>query len=145
MADSGVQREVEDWIRREWMPRTFGKSFSCRQVSLTSGGAFMFDAVSVDGKVVANISTSGSRTARGRFASGKIYKVRSDIYFLLLSTADRKLVLLTEQDMNEWWLEERKKGRVPECIEFWHVRIPDDLNQRLEDSRGNASDEVSPE
>jgi len=37
-----------------------------------SGGVFDFDAVSDDGKIVASISTSGSKTATGKYAVGKM-------------------------------------------------------------------------
>ena len=144
MADTSTQLIVEDWVRRVWMPERYGQRFSRERISLTSGGVFDFDAVSADGNIVANISTSGSKTASGKHAVGKMLKVRSDIYFLLLAAAERELVLLTELDMYEQWLKEAEKGRVPECIEFVHVKIPSELNLRLQSSRRKASREVSP-
>jgi len=145
MASTVIQGEVETWIRERWLRERFGQEFTKRNVPLTSGGEFEFDAVSDDGKTVANISTSGPKTAGRNPGSGKINKVRSDIYFLLLSTADRKLMLLTEGEMCEWWLRERDKGRVPVCIEFRHVDIPEGLNEELEASRRKASCEVTPQ
>lgn len=59
MADTRVQLEVEDWVRREWMPGKFGQSFYRERVGLSSGGVCDFDAVSSDKNVVAAISTSG--------------------------------------------------------------------------------------
>lgn len=88
MADTRVQLEVEDWVRREWMPRQFGQRFSRERVSLSPGGVFDFDAVGEDGRVVATISTSGAKTSGGKNAVGKMLKVRSDIYFLLLAKAE---------------------------------------------------------
>lgn len=144
MANTEAQRKVEAWIREEWLELRFGCEFKKKKVRLEPGGEFEFDAVSDDGRIVANISTSGSKTARGKPGIGKVNKVRSDIYFLLLSTADRTLMLLTEPDMYELWLREKDKGRVPVRVEFRHVRIPGDLNQRLKDARGEASREVQP-
>ena len=145
MADTRVQVMVEDWVRREWMPERNGQRFSRERVGLSSGGVFDFDAVSADGTIVANISTSGSKTATGKHAVGKMLKVRSDIYFLLLARADRKLVLLTERDMYERWLSEVDSGRVPNSIEFVHVEIPEDLDLKLRASRRTASREVTPD
>ena len=136
MADTRTQVRVEDWVQREWMPERYGQRFSRERVALTSGGVFDFDAVSADGTMVANISTSGSKTASG--------KVRSDIYFLLLARAQRTLVLLTERDMYERWLAEVESGRVPDSIEFVHVDIPHDLDRKLQASRQAASREVTP-
>lgn len=145
MANTKTQLAVEKWIREAWLRERFGRDFEKGKCPLTSGGEFEFDAVSADGRIVANISTSASKTAGGKPGIGKINKVRSDIYFLLLSTADRKLMLLTESDMYAWWLRERDQGRVPVCIEFRHVEIPEDMNEELQDSRRKASGEVTPQ
>ena len=99
MADTSVQVMVEGWVRREWLPHRYGQPFSRGRVDLSSGGVFEFDAVSADGTIIANISTSGLKTATGNYGSGKVQKVRSDIFFLLLAKAARKVVLLTEPDM----------------------------------------------
>jgi hypothetical protein len=62
MADTRIQIEVEDWVRRNWMPTHFGVSFSRERLLVQSGGVFDFDAVSEDHSIVATISTSGSKT-----------------------------------------------------------------------------------
>ena len=144
MANTRVQVRVEDWVRREWMPGPYGQRFSRERVNLSSGGVFDFDAVSADGTIVANISTSGSKTASGNPAVGKVLKVRSDIFFLLLAEGDRKLMLLAEPDMYEKWLSEVESGRVPDSIEFVHVEIPHNLDLELKSSRARASREVTP-
>ncbi len=123
----------------------YGQRFSRERIPLTSGGVFDFDAVSADHKTVAVISTSGSKTASGNPGVGKMNKIRSDIYFLLLASAERKLVLLTEQDMYARWVKEVENGRVPSSIEFVRVEIPTDLDLKLRASRQEASREVTPE
>lgn len=144
MADTRAQLEVEDWVRKNWMPVEFGQQFHRERVPLISGGVFDFDAVSADGTIVASISTSGATTSSGKRAVGKLLKIRSDMLFLLLAEAQRRLVVLTERDMYDLCLSEAKAGRVPEEIEFAHVSIPEGLEGRLKDSRKRASSEVSP-
>jgi len=144
MADTRIQLEVEDWVRREWMPEKFRCQFFRERVSLSSGGVFDFDAVSEDGKIVATISTSGARTSSGKNAVGKMLKVRSDIYFLLLASTERRLAVLTELDMFEQWQKEIAGGRVPASIEFVYVELPVELDNRLKGARNKASVEVSP-
>ena len=122
----------------------YNRRFTSKGEALQSGGLFNFDAVSDDGSIVANISTSGTRTGTGKNAAGNIHKVRSDIFFLLLAKADRKLMLLTEKEMYERWLKECENGRVPDSIEFVHVKIPQELNARLRASKKSASREVTP-
>jgi len=126
------------------MPQRFDQQFVRERVRLSSGGVCDFDAVSADRKIVAAISTSGALTASGKHAVGKMLKIRSDMYFLLLATADRRLVVLTERDMYERCLKEAEGGRVPSSIEFLLAEIPGSLETKLRLSRGTASDEVSP-
>ncbi len=131
------------------MPQKFGQSFSAKKLELSSGGAFEFDAVSADGRVVANISTSAARTASGRAGVGKFMKIRSDMYFLLLVDVDRldvdrRIIVLTQEDMYHRCLDEVSRGRVDSSIEFVHAEISAELQDKLRKSRGVASHEVSP-
>lgn len=144
MADTRVQREVEDWIRREWMPAQFGQAFHRDRIALSPGGVFEFDAVSQDRQVIASISTSGAVTASGKNAVGKQTKIRADMYFLLLGVTARRIVVLTEKDMFEWCENERQAGRVPHSIEVRLADIPQALRRELQASRAVASREVTP-
>jgi hypothetical protein len=144
MADTRVQSEVEDWVRREWMATTLGQRFSKERVKLRSGGVFEFDAVSNDFQVIATISTSSGNTSSGKRGVGKFMKIRSDMYFLLLAPAGRRLVILTEPDMHQACCAEKDSGRVPEEIEFILAEIPPDLRHRLEAAKRVASEEVRP-
>ena len=145
MADTRVQLEIEDWVRKNWMPKEYGIQFQRERVSLTSGGVFDFDAVSTDLTIAATISTSGATTASGKSAVGKLLKIRSDMLFLLLAKVNRRLVVLTESDMYARCLKEREGGRVPPEIEFVCADIPSDLRQRLLKARAISSKEVSPQ
>ena len=84
MADSRVQLETEDWVRREWLPRQFNQSFRRERLRLAPGGVFDFDAVSADDQIVANISTSSGITFGGHNPSAKVQKLRADMLFLLM-------------------------------------------------------------
>ena len=145
MSDTRVQLAVEAWICANWMPEKFGQKFHKRRIGLTSGGLFEFDAVSEDGKIVAVISTSGAKTASGGSATGKIHKIRSDMFFLLLAEAEQRVVVLTEQDMFQRWQQEKTGGRVPPEIELYLAKIPDEQRERLRSARKKAAREVSPD
>ena len=145
MADTRAHELAEQWIAGEWLPKRFGQSFSEAHLPLSPGGVFTFDAVSEDRRIVANISTSAEKTARGKHGTAKVQKIRSDIYFLLLSTAKTKLIVLSEPDMYAWWHEEAVRGRVPAEIGFLHAVLPDELNVILQASRRRASREVTPD
>jgi hypothetical protein len=99
VADTRVQREVESWIRQNWLPREYGQAFHSRELRLTAGGVFDFDAVSEDGKIAVTISTGGTQTASGKRASGKLQKIRADALFLMMAEVARRVLLFTEADM----------------------------------------------
>ncbi len=143
MADTRIQLEVEDWVRRNWMPTHFGVKFSRERLLLRSGGLFDFDAVSEDRSIVATISTSGSKTAGGKNAVGKILKLRSDMLFLMMVEAKRRVIVLTEKDMYDQCEKEFAGGRVPREIEFLCALIPEELRTRLVGARLRASGESS--
>jgi len=117
LADSRIQLEVEDWVRRNWMPTQYGTKFSRERLRLRSGGLFDFDAVSEDHSIVATISTSGAKTLPGKNASGKVQKLRADMLFLTQVEAKRRIIVLTEQDMCTLCEKEFAAGRVPREIE----------------------------
>jgi hypothetical protein len=110
---------------------------------LRSGGVFDFDAVSEDRSIVATISTSGAKTSTGKYAVGKILKLRSDMLFLTLVEAKRRIIVLTERDMCDQCDKEFTAGRVPREIEFVCAEIPHDLRARLVEGREKASGESS--
>lgn len=144
MADTRVQLEVEDWVRREWMPRQFNERFSRERVRLAPGGMFEFDALNSDFSVIATISTSCARTAAGKRAVGKLMKLRADMYFLLLADVKRRYLIFTDQTMFTQCEKERASGRVPASIEFFHAPLPPELAGRLAASQRVASEEVRP-
>lgn len=144
MAETRCQLECEDWVRLNWLPNRFGQAFHRERLRLTSGGVFDFAAVSADLTVAITISTSGATTAGGKSAVGKMMKLRSDMYFLLLADRPQSFVVLTEYDMYERCLKEKEAGRVPAQIEFLHVELPPELNEKLREARRRASVEVSP-
>jgi hypothetical protein len=143
MADTRIQLAVEDWVRRNWLAAHFDTKFSRERMPLRSGGVFDFDAVSDDHSIVATISTGGSRTAAGKYAVGKMLKLRSDMLFLTMVEAKRRVVVLTEADMYKQCQKEVEGGRVPPEIEFVCAEIPEPLRVRLVAARAVASDEVS--
>jgi hypothetical protein len=145
MADTRVQLLAENWIRNTWLPEQYQQSFSPQRLTLTAGGHFVFDAVSTDGTIVVNISTSSAKTAGGRRGAGKLHKLRADMLFLLMANTQQRLIVLTEADMFELCQNEKKNGRVPREVEFLHAEIPGELAKFLREARERASYEVTPQ
>ncbi len=145
MADTRVQTEVERWVRERWLPDEYGVEFHRTSVLLSCGGTHSFAAVSEDGRIAASISTSSAITPNGKRGAGKLLKIRSDMYFLLLAEQlDKRLIVFTEPDMYELLEQERSYGRIPPSIEFRRVILPVNLAERLGKARRVASQEVTP-
>lgn len=146
MADTRVQVEVEDWVRRQWLPSQLNQQFFRERVQLSSGGMFDYDAVSADKRTIVSISTSGSITSSGKHAVGKLQKIRADMFFMLLTpNVDRKIMVFTEKDMCERCNAEVVAGRAPKEIEFMYAEIPNALQAKLVESRDKAAREVKPQ
>lgn len=143
MADTRVQIEVEDWVRRNWLSRKYGQEFHRERVALEWGGVFDFDAVTSDQSIIAAISTSAGKTASGRLAVGQLMKMRSDVLFLLHAKTQRRVMVFTEPDMFQVAQQEREAGRLPDSVEFTRAEIPLELEIRLREARKKASEEVT--
>ena len=126
------------------MPKEFGQRFHRERVKLSSGGEFDFDGVSSDETIIAAISTSSGKTSSGKLAVGKLMKIRSDMLFLTMALAARRLVVLTDKTMLDVCLKERANGRIPKEIEFFHVTLPVELQRLLVAAQRDAADEVTP-
>jgi hypothetical protein len=143
MANSRFRHEVEAWIREEFLCEEFGQPFKKKQLRLTPGGKFEFDAASQDGRIAVNISTASARTRRsGKLAHGSINKVRGDILFLTLAETLHKILVLTEPDMHRFWVNETKAGRVPKEVRFMLVELPETMRSALDVEKRLASEEI---
>ena len=144
MADTRTQRTAEQWIRDTWLPGVLQQTFRKQRVRLTPGGEFEFDAVSRDRRVIVTVSTSRHHTSSGGRGAGKLNKIRSDILFLTLAKARRRIVVLTESDMFRTCQSQKTAGRLPSSVEFLLAKIPVGLASRLRRARRRSAREVSP-
>src|SRR4051794_25144215 len=92
--------QVEEHVRSVLGER-YGLDFTKERLPLTPGGTHEFDAVSSDRKIVASIKTSSGLTSGGRIPSGKINSATSEVYFLTLVDAPRRLLVLTTPSFHE--------------------------------------------
>ena len=145
MADTRAQKNAETWLLQRALPEFFGTTFSGRKVMLAWGGKFEFDAVSADGSIVANISTSSARTAANKLGTAKIQKIKCDtLYLLHARDAQKRVLVFTEADMLQHFEKEVRNGRFPKGVKLLHLALPDSLQREVERARKIASDETSP-
>ncbi len=144
MANSTAQLVAESWVRDVWLTKKYGQPFWKKRLRLIAGGEFEFDAVSDDNSTIVNISTSNAITAGQKYPAGKVQKLRSDIFFMMMATGKRKLLVLTEQDMFELCQKEKRNGRIPAEIDFVYAELPKAITTLLIKAKTMASKEVSP-
>lgn len=145
MADTSIQKIVETWVRDHFLAKKYGCQFAERHLSLSWGGKFKFDAVSEDGQIVANISSSPGKTNKGRSASGKIHKIKSDTLYLTNAIGPTTRVqVFTEKSMAERFTKEAKNGRYPGDVVLLTVELPTSIQEQVTKVRKIAVDEVTP-
>lgn len=145
MADSGVMREVESWVRDKWLTDHFAGThrFMPQRVRLDAGGCFDFDAVSDDRSVAVCVCTSAGVTSGGKKGTSHLHKIRSDILFLTMAQdVKHRLVVLTDRLMWDLCSEEVGKGRLPRNVEILLAEPPADLQARLTQARRVAAAEM---
>lgn len=146
MANTSAQHLAEAWVIETVLPSHFpGIAFAGRKLKLKWGGFFAFDAVSQDGTIVVAISTSSARTAKGKAATAKFQKLKTDsLYLLHVESARRRLMVFTEQSMLEYFKKEVSSGRFPPEIELVHIELPIEILAKVLAARDIASKETSP-
>ena len=146
MADSTIAtKEVENWIRGEYLAKKYNQAFSKRKLGVQSGGEFECDAVSEDGKIVCFISTSSSKTAGDKPGAGKLAKIRADAFWAgsLSEKPQEILFAFTDKSMVELVKQEKENGRFPKHIKTLLVKLPADLAAKLAEMKKKAAEEVS--
>ena len=129
MSDSTIAtKEVEIWIKNEFLPKKYQQAFAKRKLGVQSGGEFECDAVSEDGKIVCFISTSSSKTD-----TGVIAKIRDNAFWAgSLSEKPQEIVFaFTDKSMVELIKQEKENGRFPKHIKTLLVKLPADLEKKL--------------
>ena len=146
MANTLNLRKIDDWINDEQLPKLWpGKKFKSCQVKLKWGGLFKFNAVSDDGKVVICISTSSSKTAKGKSATSKYQKIMTDALFLLNVEGEVEIAMVfTEKDMKLHFDKAVSQGRFPPNIKLLFIELGHDLQTIVVETRKAASIETSP-
>ena len=134
MADSTIAtKEVENWIRSEFLPKKYHQAFAKRKLGVQSGGEFECDAVSEDGKLVCLISTSPGKTTDGKSDADVLGKIRENaLWTISLNEKPETIVFaFTDKSMVELIKQEKENGRFPKHIKTLLVKLPADLEKKL--------------
>jgi len=145
MADSTIAtKDVENWIRSEFLPKKYHQEFTKHKLGVQSGGEFECDAVSEDGMIVCFISTSSSKTTGENPGAGKLAKIRADAFWAgSLSEKPQEIVFaFTDKFMIELVKKEKESGRFPKHIKTLLVKLPVELEAKLAEMKKRAAEEM---
>jgi hypothetical protein len=127
MPDSTMAtKDIENWIRSEFLPKKYNQVFAKRKLGVQSGAEIEFDAVSEDGNVVCLISTSPGKTSDGKPDADVLSKIREKPLWAVSLNEKPETVffLYTEKSMGELLKEEKGNGRFPKQIKTLLVKLP---------------------
>ena len=119
-------KEIEHWIRKEFLPKNYGQGFAKSKLAVQSGAQIEFDAVSEDGTIVCIISTSPGKTPDGKPDTDVLAKIREKaLWTVSLNEKPESIVFVyTEKSMGELLKEEKGNGRFPKHIKTVLAKPP---------------------
>jgi hypothetical protein len=127
---------------RSWLKDRYGVEFGKNALPLRDcRGKHEFDAVSSNGKIVAEIKTASGRTSGGKHPSGKRASAFEQLYFLSLVEADNKLLIITDAEFLEI-MKARTAGIVPANIKLVQCPLPPNLAEIVHSITNEASKEI---
>ena len=132
-----IEPAVRDWLKREISDNTLEE----RPVSLPSGGSYMFDAVSRDGRIVGTILCNRPRTRTGRENIGGVRKALAEVeHMKLLTGSITKIMVFTDPEFCN--LVQRTASRFGTAdIRFLVCPLPRDKERLLKRILDEASQE----
>lgn len=136
-----IKSKVHPYVRK-WLERKYGVAFGRNKLPLRDcEGTHEFAAVSTDGKIVAQIKVASGPTSGGKHPSGKRASAVEQLYFLLLTNAKTKLLILTDLEFLEI-MKARLRGILPSSIQLQHCPLPARLAALVQSVTSKASEEI---
>jgi len=124
---------VEPYVRR-WLSQKYNVEFEGheKEMRLVTGGVHRFDAVSKDGSIIAGIKTSALRsdTTKRPIGVGVIKSTFTELYYLSIVNAKRKLMVLTDKGFYDLFCKE-SKGKVSTGIEIIHCQLSQEILDKI--------------
>lgn len=110
------------------------------RLHLTTGGQHIFNAVAIDGSVVATIMNSSGPTSGGKKPVGKLRGALAELYMLSLVDAPTRTVITTNPSFRDL-LERETSGALASGLSLKHVGLPFDLAEAVTAVHSERRDE----
>ncbi len=132
---------VEPFVRLE-LERIHGVAFESKVLALTTGGAHEFDAVAIDGSIVASIKSLSGLTGGKKRPAAKYATCLAELYYLTLVEAPRRILVLTTPEWHTMFMRFIEGRRAP-GLEIELVRLSSGLQDEVDRIRNIATTEVT--
>lgn len=134
MANTNLLKTLVEPYVREWVSREYKISISSKEteIKLVSGGMHRFDVVSDDGTLVGGVKTSPLRPSSSgpTVSPGTIKSTYTELYFLSLANAKKKLMILTDRDYYKKFVRD-SRGKVAGGIEIVYCPLNDQIRHKI--------------
>jgi hypothetical protein len=142
MANTNDLKTLVELYVRGWLTNRYHQSFEERELplKLITGGEHRFDTVSKDRTTVGGIKATSLREGGG-VGAGAVKSAFTELYFLSLVKADRKLLILTDKGFYELF-KRRASGKILPDIEVIYCELPKSLSDRVVEVHKTASGEI---
>ena len=101
----------------------------------------VFDGVSKDGEVIVTVANNSGLTSGGKKPTGKLRSVFTTCYFLMLTQAKRRILVLTDKEFYDIF--ERDSDGLLKGIELVYVALPSEIEEIKRSVTIKASEEMS--
>ncbi len=105
-----------------------------------TGGIHRFDVVAKDGSVIAGIKTSALRE-NGRVSAGVIKSTFTELYFLSLIRATKRLMILTDKGYCAYF-RKISNGKVADGIEIIYCPLSKEAKENISAVHNNCRKEI---
>lgn len=134
---------IEQHVRKRLADKDkYNQPFKEKEIplKLTTGGQHNFDVVSEDRMIIGGIKANSPR-GDGKAGGGVINSVFTELYFLSLVKAKKKLLILTNKGFYELF-KKRSSGQVLPDTEIIYCQLPKSLNIKVAKIHKTASEEI---
>lgn len=144
MANTSDLKEIKKYVV-EKLSKEMGIQLVPKKILLgvTAEGEERFkdyDGVSQDGSLIVFISNSGGKTTGGNLPNGKLNTLYRICWFLNLTKANRKILILTNKELFDIF--KKDSDGFLSGIEIRYFKLPEHLEDAAEEVRKKASDEM---
>ncbi len=145
MANTQVLKTSVEQFVRKWLAEKYKTSFEDNETSikLLTGGKHRFDAVSIDASIIAGIKANMERdpTSKRRIGTGTVKSAFTELYFLSLTKAKKKLLVLTDHGFFDI-MKRMTEGKIWPDMELIYCPLPRDLSAMVADINATCRGEI---